>query len=54
MRYTLVNSIEANPSDGRISVNSPLGKTLLGRSAEETVELDTGRQANRLQLVRIG
>lgn len=54
MRYTIVNSIEANPSDGRISVNSPLGKTLLGRSATETVELNTGRQANRLQLVRIG
>src|SRR6478735_1236026 len=30
LQYQLVDSIEANPSDGRISANSPLGQTLIG------------------------
>lgn len=53
VRYTLVDSLEANPSDGRISVNSPLGKSLIGRSAKETVEWSAGLRANKLELVRI-
>lgn len=53
VRYTLVDSLEANPSDGRISVNSPLGKSLLGRHAKETVEWSVGLRANRLELLRI-
>lgn len=53
MRYQLVNSIEANPSDGRISANSPLGQTLLGRTAKETIEWGNSLHPRRLTLVRI-
>jgi transcription elongation GreA/GreB family factor len=53
VRYTLVNSIEADPSDGRISVNSPLGRSLIGRTIRDTVEWSVGLRANQLQLVRI-
>jgi transcription elongation factor GreA len=53
VRYTLVNSIEANPSDGRISINSPLGKSLLGRAQKEEVEWHSGLRTNNLKLVRI-
>lgn len=53
VRYTLVNSIEANPSDGRISIESPLGKSLLGRKAQEIVSWGNGTHAHSLQLVRI-
>lgn len=35
--YTIVGSVEANPADGRISNESPLGKALLGRKVGETV-----------------
>ena len=38
VRYQLVDSIEADPSDGRISANSPLGQTLIGRTIQDTVE----------------
>jgi transcription elongation factor GreA len=51
--YQLVDSIEANPSDGRISANSPLGKTLLGRTIEETIRWGSGLGTNQLKLVRI-
>ena len=52
-RYTLVDTIEANPSDGRISVVSPLGQSLIGKTAKETVEWQAGVKQNKLQLVRI-
>ncbi|NCO10448.1 hypothetical protein GW746_02110 [Candidatus Saccharibacteria bacterium] len=52
-RYTLVDSIEANPSDGRISVQSPLGSSLLGKTANEVVEWNARTQRNALHLVRV-
>lgn len=52
-QYTLVESIEANPSDGRISAESPLGSTLLGKTVTDTVEWGTGLRHNSLRLVKI-
>lgn len=52
-RYTLVDSIEANPSDGRISVLSPLGQSLIGKTVQQTIEWSARLQNNQLQLVRI-
>lgn len=54
VRYTLVDSIEANPSDGRISIKSPLGKNLIGKQIQDIVEWSAGLRTNRLQLVSIG
>ena len=51
--YTLVDSIEANPSDGRISTVSPLGSVLLGKTAKDVIEWGNGMQKNTFQLVRI-
>lgn len=53
MRYTIVESIEANPSDGRISAVSPLGSTLLGKAVKDSVELNNGTRRNSFQLVKI-
>lgn len=53
MRYTIVESIEANPSDGRISAASPLGSTLIGKAAHDIVEWTTNKGQNTLKLVRI-
>jgi transcription elongation factor GreA len=53
MRYTIVESIEANPSDGRISTKSPLGRSLLGKQIKDIVEWSVGKRTNRLQLVNI-
>jgi transcription elongation factor GreA len=54
LRYTIVDSLEANPSDGRISVKSPLGQSLLGRQIQDVVEWTAGMRTNRVQLVGIG
>lgn len=52
-RYTIVDSIEANPSDGRISIESPLGSTLIGKTVRDVVEWTAGSSRNVFQLVRI-
>jgi transcription elongation factor GreA len=54
IRYTLVDSIEANPSDGRISIESPLGRSLLGRQIQDVIEWGTELRTNQLRLVGIG
>lgn len=40
-RYTLVGAFEANPSEGRISNESPVGKALLGHKAGDVVIVST-------------
>jgi transcription elongation factor GreA len=39
VRYQLVSEAEADAKHGRISYNSPLGRALIGKKAEEEVEL---------------
>jgi transcription elongation factor GreA len=53
VRYTLVDSLEANPIDGRISIKSPLGQNLVGKQIRDMVEWSAGLKTNRLQLVAI-
>ena len=54
VRYQLVDSIEANPSDGRISVHSPLGQTLLGKTIKDTIQWGGRLRApQQMQLVGI-
>jgi len=52
-RYTLVESVEANPSDGRISAKSPLGSSLVGKTVKDVVEWGNGTVRGSMQLVRI-
>jgi transcription elongation factor GreA len=52
-RYTIVDSIETNPSDGRISTQSPLGQSLIGRTVKDIISWKNGKYFNQFQLVRI-
>jgi transcription elongation factor GreA len=54
VRYTLVDTIEANPSDGRISIKSPLGQHLIGKQLQDMVEWTNGLRTTKFQLVGIG
>jgi transcription elongation factor GreA len=38
--YTLVGPVEANPLEGKISHESPLGKELMGRKADESFDFN--------------
>jgi transcription elongation factor GreA len=38
--YTIVGSQESNPDNGLISINSPMGKALLGKEEGDEVEIN--------------
>ena len=42
-KYTIVGSAEANPSEKKLSNESPVGKAIMGRKKGETVEVVTPR-----------
>jgi transcription elongation factor GreA len=51
--YTIVGSAEANPGDGRISNESPLGKALIGRKVGDMVTFKTPGGLAEMKLIRI-
>ena len=51
--YQIVGSVEVNPSEGRISNESPLGQALLGRRVGETVEVNTPGGISTFQVLEI-
>ena len=51
--YTIVGSAEANPGDGRISNESPLGKALIGRREGEMVAFETPGGQVEMKLLSI-
>lgn len=52
-RYHLVGAAEANPVDGRISNESPLGKALLGVKKGDIVRINAPRGVTEFQVVKI-
>lgn len=52
-RYTIVDTIEADPSAGKISFQSPLGSSLIGRTAKDIVRWGTKKRANQFKLLKI-
>ena len=51
--YTIVGSAEANPGDGRISNESPLGKALIGRKVDDMVTFKTPGGQVEMKLISI-
>ena len=51
--YTIVTSMEAHPSTGRISEQSPVGKALLGRQAGDEVVVQTPAGEQRLSVLSL-
>ena len=49
--YTLVGADEANPSDGLVSVSSPLGKALLGKKTGDIVEVAAPAGKYKMKIV---
>ena len=51
--YNLVGAAEANPRQGLISYESPVGRALLERRAGETVSVDTPAGVRKLTIVSV-
>jgi transcription elongation factor GreA len=53
-RYALVSPPEAAPADGKLSIDSPVGKALVGARVGEERTLETPRGRRRLKILAIG
>lgn len=51
--YTIVGSVEANPGEGKISNESPMGKALLERRVGDEVEVAAPAGVLKLRIVEI-
>lgn len=53
MTYTLVADAEANLSEGKISVESPIGKGLLGKEVGDIVEINVPNGVLKIEILDI-
>ena len=53
LKFELVGSLEANTGLGRISVESPIGRALLGRRQGEMVAVQAPKGSVRFKILRI-
>lgn len=51
--YQLVGPVEANPLEGKISNESPIGKELLGKKVGDEVVITTPKGETRYEIVKI-
>lgn len=52
--YTIVGAAEANPRDGKISNESPIGKAILNHRPGEEVQVETPDGSYAVRIVKIG
>lgn len=52
-RYIIVGTTEANPVDGKISCESPVGKALLGKKKGDKIQVHTPSGIMKLQLIEV-
>ena len=53
VEYLIVGSAEANPSESKLSNESPVGKAIMGRKKGETVEVAAPRGALKFKILDI-
>jgi transcription elongation factor GreA len=51
--YELVSAVEADLTNGRLSIGAPVGRALVGRRGGDTVEFDTPRGRRRLEILEV-
>jgi transcription elongation factor GreA len=52
--YTIVGAAEANPREGRISNESPIGKAILNHRAGDEVQVESPDGSYKIRIVKIG
>lgn len=52
-RYTIVGAIEAKPTEGRISNDSPIGRALLGKRPGQVAQVPTPGGMRQVMILRI-
>lgn len=52
--FTIVGAAEANPREGKISHESPIGKAILNRKVGETVKVETPGGTYNVKILKVG
>lgn len=52
-KFILVGAEEADPLEGKISVNSPLGKAILNQAKDATIEVQTPQGQTQYKILKI-
>ena len=52
--FTIVGAAEANPREGKISNESPIGKAILGHKIGEVVKVETPGGMYNVKIVKVG
>jgi transcription elongation factor GreA len=53
VNYRIVGSHETDLAEGRISITSPLGRALIGKTIGDTVEVTTPRGSKAYEIVKV-
>ena len=51
--YVIVGSVEADPFNNRISVESPIGKAVLGHKEHEMVDVESPNGSYQVEIVKV-
>jgi transcription elongation factor GreA len=51
--YTIVGVAEANPREGKISNESPIGKTIIGHKEGETLQVEAPGGHFKVKIVKV-
>jgi transcription elongation factor GreA len=52
--FTIVGAAEANPREGKISNESPIGKAILGRRLGDVVKVETPGGTYNVKIIKVG
>lgn len=52
--FTIVGAAEANPREGKISNESPIGKAILGHKLGDTVKVETPGGTYNVKILKVG
>ena len=52
--FTIVGAAEANPREGKISNESPIGKAILGHKVGESVKVETPGGTYNVKIMKVG
>lgn len=53
VEYVIVGSVEADPLEGKISNESPIGSALIGKKVGETIVIETPRGKTQYEIIKI-
>ena len=52
--FTIVGAVEANPREGKISNESPIGKAILNRKVGDIVKVETPGGTYNVKILKVG